>query len=95
MAPGLGGLEDCESPATRLETKEMFAEKYLVRYFLSSQRALGWGDLDNAYWPPGAENPANGLRDVRGDMVPLLGILEPDCLSPGPLRPLEGAAWGE
>ena len=88
-------LEDCESLFTYLKTKKLTAEKYLVRRFLSIQQALGGGDLENAYWLPGAENPADGLTRVRSYMVPLLQLLESGALYPGHLRTLKGVAWKE
>ena len=72
MNPGAVGLEDCECPFTRLKTTEMITEKYLVRHFLSIQRAMEEGDLENAYWLPGTENPADSLTKVRIEMAPLL-----------------------
>ena len=72
----------------------MVAEKYLVRHFLSIQQALEEGELENAYWLPGTENPADGLTKVRSDMV-LLRLLESGGFRQGRLRPLKGAAWME
>ena len=76
------GLEDCESLFTRIKTKKMIPEKYLERHFLSIQQALGAGDLENAYWLPGTENPADGLTKVRSDVVPLLRLLESGSFCP-------------
>ena len=73
----------------------MVAEKYLVSHFASIQQALGEGDLDSAYWLPVTENPADGLTRVRGDMLPLLGLLESGRYCPGQLRPLKGVARKE
>ena len=44
----------------------MITEKYLAR-----QQALEEGEMENTYWLPGTENPADGLTKVRGDLVPL------------------------
>ena len=93
--PGVVGMGDCESLFTHLKTKKMAAEKYLVRHFLSIQQALEEGDLENAYWPPGTENPADGLTKVRSDMVTPLRLLESGGFCPGQLRPLKGVAWKE
>ena len=93
--PDLSGLEGCEGLCTNLKTKKMIAEKLLVRRSMSIQQALGEGELENAYWFPGAENPAGGIAKVRGDVVPLLRLLESGCLSLGNPRPLKGAAWRE
>ena len=89
------GLKDCESVATRLKTKRMVAEKYMVRRFFSIQQALEGGELENAFWIPGTENSADGLAEVRSDMVPLLRLFEPGGFRPGQLRPLKGVAWKE
>ena len=95
MDPGVEGLEDCESLLTHLKTEKMIAEKCLVRRFLSIQQFLGEGDLENANWLPGTENPADSLTKVRSDMVPLLRLLESGAFCPGHLRPLKSVAWTE
>ena len=93
MGPGLGALEDCGSLFSHFKTKKMIAEKFLVRHFLSIQRALGNGDAEGECWLPGTENPADGLTKVRSDMVPLLRLLESGAFCLGLLRPLKGVAW--
>ena len=40
LAPGMVGLEDCESLLTHLRTKKPKSEKYLARRFLSIHKAL-------------------------------------------------------
>ena len=95
MNPGVSRVEDCESLFTHLKTKKAAAERYLVQNFPSIQQALGDGELGNAYWLPGAQNPAYGLTQARGGVVPLVGLLESGCFNPGYLRPLRGAAWEE
>ena len=91
--PGEVGSGDCESMATRLATAKMLSTRYLLRHFLSIQRALEGGGLGNSCWLRGAENPADGLTIVRSDVVPLLRLLESGRFPPGQLRPLEGVAW--
>ena len=76
MNPGAVGLEDCGCLHTRLKTKKMVAEKYLVRHLFSIRQVLEGGGLENAYWLLGAENAADGLTKVRSDMVPLLRLPE-------------------
>ena len=95
LDPGMMRLGDCESLASHSKTETMVAEKYRGRRFLSIQQALEEGELDNVYWAPGAENPADGLTKVRGDMAPLLRRLESGHLNDGSLRALKGAAWKE
>ena len=95
MNPGVGGLGDCKSLFTLLKTKKMIAEKYLVRHFLSIQQALEAGELEDAYWLPGTENPADSLTKVRGEMALLLRLLESGAFFPGRLRPLKDVAWEE
>ena len=73
----------------------MIAKKYLVRHFLSIQRALEGGNLENAYWLPGTENPADGLTEVRSDAVRLLRLSGSGGFRLGQLRPLKGVAWEE
>ena len=86
MSPGLVGTEDCESLFTHSENKKMVTGKYLVRHFLGIQQFIVEGDLDNAYWLPGTENPADG---------PFLALLETGRFQPGLLRPLKGLASRE
>ena len=75
MGPGVGGLEDSESLLTHLKKKKITTKKYLARHFLNIQQAFGGGDLENAHWLPGTENPADRLTRVRRDMAPLLRLL--------------------
>ena len=53
------------------------------------------GALGNAYWAPETEDPADGLTEVRSDVVPWLRLLESGHFNPGSLRPQKGAAWKE
>ena len=73
----------------------MIAEKYLAQHSLGAQQSLGEGELDNAYWAPGAENPAEALTIVQSDMAPLPGLSEAGHCNRGLLRPLKGLAWTE
>ena len=73
----------------------MVAEKFLVRHFLSIQQFVEEGDLDNVYWIPGTENPADGLTKIRSEMGPILALLETGRFQPGLLRPLKGLASRE
>ena len=93
IIPGEVGLGDYERLFTHLKTKKLVAEKYLVRHFLSIQRALEAADLENAFWLPGAGNPVDGLTKVQSDMVPLLRLSECGRCCPGQLCPLKGVAW--
>ena len=89
----MAGLGDCESLLTYLKTRKMIAEGNLARHVLSTQQGLEAGDLDNAYWLPGADKPAGGLTKMRSGAVPLLRLLESGCPRPGSLRPLKEVAW--
>ena len=95
LDPGTMASEDCESHFTHLKTKKVIAEENSARHFLRILRALEKGGLDNTYWAPGAENPADGLTNVRRDTVPRLRLLESGPFNPGSLRPLKGAAFRE
>ena len=95
MSPGLVAMEDFESLFTHLKNKKMVTEKYLVRHFLSIQQFIEEGDLDNVYWLPGTENPADGLTKSRSEMGPILALLETGRFQPGLLRPLKGLASRE
>ena len=95
ISPGMVGLEDCESLFNHLRNKKMITEKYLVRHFLSIQQALEDGELENVYWLPGTENPADGMTKVRSEMAPMLQLLETGEFHPGTLRPLHGLGSSE
>ena len=71
----------------------MIAEKYLLRHFASTQRGLAESDLDNAFWLPGAERPADGLTEVRSDVVPLLRLHGIRALFTGALATAYGSGW--
>ena len=53
----------------------MLTEKYLVRHFLGIQQSLGEGELENVYWIPGTENPADGFTKLRSEMGPDFGLV--------------------
>ena len=89
------GLEDCESLFNHLRTKRMITEKYLVRHFLSIQQSLENKELDNIYWLPGTENPADGMTKMKSEMSPMLNLLEFGEFYPGFLRPLMGVCSSE
>ena len=66
----------------------------LVRHFLSIQQFLEDGELENVYWIPGTENPADGLTKLRSEMGPIMALLETGRFQPGLLRSLKGlASW--
>ena len=95
VSSGLVGMEDCESLFTHLKNREVLIEKYLVRHFLGIQQSLEEGELENAYWIPGTENPADGLTKLRSEMGPILALLETGSFQPGVLRPLKELASRE
>ena len=88
-------MGDCESLFTHRKNRKTIAEKYLVRHFLRIQQFIEEGDLDNVYWIPGTENPADGLTKIRSEMGPILALLETGRFQPGLLRPLKGLASRE
>ena len=92
LSPGMVGMEDCESLFTHLKNRKMVTEKYLIRHFLSIQQFVEDGELDNIYWIPGAENPADGLTKIKSEMGPISSLLETGGFQPGLLRPLKGLA---
>ena len=89
------GMEDCESLFSHLKNRKLITEKYLIRHFLSIQQYVEDGDLDNVYWIPGLENPADGLTKIKSDMGPILSLMETGSFRPGLLRPLKGLASAE
>ena len=80
LNPGMAALEDSEGLFTHLETKKMIAEKYAARHFSGTQQTLEENEVDNAYWAPEAENPADGLTNVRRDMGPSCVFWSPATL---------------
>ena len=64
----------------------------LLPSLLSSQQFLEDGELENVYWLPGTENPADGLTKLRSEMGPIMALLETGNFRPGTLRPLKGSA---
>ena len=92
MSPGLVGMEACESLFTHLKRQKMVAGKYLVRHFLSIQQFIEDEELDNAYWLPGTENPADGLTKTKSEMGPISALRETGKFQPGLLRPPKGLA---
>ena len=95
LSPGMVGMEDRESLFSHLRNKKTITEKYLIRHFLSIQQALEEEDLENAYWLPGTENPADGMTKVKSEMLPILGLLESGEFRLGALRPLHGVGFNE
>ena len=87
--PGMFGLEDCESLFTHLKKSKSITGKFLVRHFMSIQQALEEQELNNVFWIPGKENPADGLTKMRSEILPLLRLLESGTYNPGMLRPLK------
>ena len=57
---------------------------------MAIQQSIELEELNNVYWLPGAENPADGLTKVKSDMVPLLRLMESGTYAPGVLSPLKG-----
>ena len=64
-------------------------------YLLSIQQLLEDGELENVNWPPGVENPADGLTKLRSEMGPIMTLLGTCRFQPGILRPLKGLASSE
>ena len=52
------------------------APRFGGRPVASIQLASEAGDLEDAYWLPGAEKPADGLTTVRSDVAPISRLLE-------------------
>ena len=73
----------------------MAAGKYLARHNLPIQQSIEDGELENAYWLPGVENPANGFANIKSEMGPILSLLETGRFQPGALRPSKGLAFRE
>ena len=75
------GFEDPETLFTHSNNRRTVTEIYL---------AIEQGESENAFWPPGPENPAGGLTKSRNDLVPPRTLLGAGPFFPGTLRPLEG-----
>ena len=78
-----------------MKNRKMGTGKYLVRHYLSIQQFLEDGELENVYWIPGTENPADGLTKLRSEMGHIMALLDTGRFQPGLLRPLEGLASRE
>ena len=83
---GSCGLIDCESLSSHLRTGRLGTKKLLTQHFRSILDALGSGDLGNAAWIPGAEDPADGLTKAKSDFGPLFHLLETGIYRPGRLE---------
>ena len=83
LNPDVAGLDGCASLFSYLNAKKMIAEKYSAGHLLRIQQALEERGLDSTYSAPGAENPADELTKVRGDMAPLLRLWESGHFNPG------------
>ena len=95
ISPGKVGMEDCESLFTHLKNRKMATGKYLARRFLPIQQFFGDGELGNAYWLPGAENPADSLTEIKSETGPTLALMETGRFQPIILRPLKELALQE
>ena len=93
LYPGMVGLEDCESLSARLKKTKVIPEKSSSRHFLATQQAIEIQELDNAYWIPGRENPADALTELKSALLPILRLAESGTRNPGYLRPLQGLAF--
>ena len=60
----------------------MVAEGYSVRHLPGFQQFLVNGELGNIYSLPGLENPADGVAEVKSDILPLLRLLESSQAAP-------------
>ena len=95
ISPGMVGTEDCESLFTPLKNRDMVSGKYVVRHVSSIQQFIEDGELENANWLPGAENPPDGLSKIKSEMGPILALIETGRFQPGLLRPSKGLASQE
>ena len=66
-----------------------------MRHFLGIQQSLENKELDDIYWLPGTENPADGMTKMKSETSPMLNLLEFGEFYPGLLRPLMGVASSE
>ena len=92
LSPGMIGFEARGSLSTHLPNAKTAPDRYLVRHFPGIQRALGSHELGDGHRLPAAGNPADGLANVKSDMVPILRTLQTGALSPGALRLLQGGS---
>ena len=92
---GMVDLDDCEILFTHLKKNKPFSEKFLVRHFSAIPKAVEIQELDNVYWAPVEEHPADGPTTLHSEILPLLRLVEAGTYKPGCLRPLKGAAFWE
>ena len=94
-SPCLVGLEDYEGLLARRGNKGAITGENSARYLSGSQLSPGSNAMESVCWPPGTESCADGLNDVKSDMVPLLRMLRRRAFCPGARRPLRGASSRE
>ena len=95
LGPRMAGLEDCGSLFSHRRTENVIAANYLVSHLLRIRQASVQGGPGDVFLLPRADNPADGLTRVRGDMAPLLRILGSRRLHLGSSRPLRGVSSRE
>ena len=76
----MAGLEDSGSLFTYL-TKS--------KSIMSIQQSLEEQKLNNVFWIPGKETPADGLTKMHSEILSVLRLLESGTYNPGMLRPLK------
>ena len=76
LAPGMVGLEDCESPLTHWNTRGVITETYLALHFASTQKAAQAGWLTNVSKPdvkPGPLYAKHGAPHAKPGAAAKLG----------------------
>ena len=73
----------------------MVTGNFLVRHFLAIQQAIELKELGNAFWIPCFRNPADGVTELQGALVPRWRLLESGLYIPRTARPLRGEDFCE
>ena len=72
--------------------KRVFRDNLARRF---GKQFVGNGQLENAYWLPGVENPADGLTKLKCGMGPISALMETGRFQRGLLRPRKGLTFRE
>ena len=91
--PGKVGPEECGGLFPRLRYRKNIAEEHCARQLLGILRALDENVLDNVFWLPRVENPAEAPTKVKSDAAPSMRLLQPGAFCAGARRPPSGASF--
>ena len=65
LPPGVHGFGNCEIPSIHPKKEGPIVEKYVARDSSGIEKSRETKELDNVKWPPGLENPADGIGTFK------------------------------